>query len=334
MKKLSIIIPYYNGGHYIGNLLEDLIQQDFKEEDYEIIVVDDGSTEPVDVLKSYCEQYHQISYIRQDHLGVSTARNTGIAHSTGKYIFFCDCDDRVRKHALSQLCELAETHCLEMLFHDHQDTEGGQEPQNVEGEGLLDEISSGTAYYAKHPDMRPECWNYMIMRSFVEKHHLQFPVQVGMHEDVVFLVEALLVAECVSHVGWVNYYYVHWPQSTINYSGRILKAERVAEDRLWVIKWLLGVLSNSPDIQCAKSMKRRVSNLSFQMLHQAFRYLPAKKSKDLIRRLRQIGGYPFEEGRYISKSLHMTYRVMQVYPLWMTCCYIYHLLPKDIRIRY
>ena len=109
MKKLSVIIPYYNGDRYIGTVLEDLLAQDFKEGEYEIIVVDDGSTEPADVLKSYCEQYSPISYVRQDHLGVSAARNSGIAHSTGKYIFFCDCDDRVRKHALSQLCELAET---------------------------------------------------------------------------------------------------------------------------------------------------------------------------------------------------------------------------------
>ena len=79
MKKLSVIIPFFNGEQYVSDVLDDLLQQDFRDDEYEIIVVDDGSTESVEVLKSYCKRYSQIVYFRQENQGVSVARNQGIS---------------------------------------------------------------------------------------------------------------------------------------------------------------------------------------------------------------------------------------------------------------
>jgi len=85
----SVIIPTYDRGWIIEEALDSVIAQDFK--DFELIVVDDGSTDNTrDILKS-CP--HEIKVIHQQNLGVSAARNQGIASASGKLIAFLDSDD-------------------------------------------------------------------------------------------------------------------------------------------------------------------------------------------------------------------------------------------------
>jgi len=87
--EVSVIIPTYDRGWIIEEALDSVIAQDFK--DFELIVVDDGSTDNTrDILKS-CP--HEIKVIHQQNLGVSAARNQGIASASGKLIAFLDSDD-------------------------------------------------------------------------------------------------------------------------------------------------------------------------------------------------------------------------------------------------
>ena len=332
---IAIIVPYYNGGHYVSDVLEDLLHQDFRDDEYEIIVVDDGSTESVEVLKSYSERYPQIVYFRQDNQGVSVARNRGISVAKGEYLFFCDCDDRVRKHSLKQVCEEAKRNDLQMLFFKHQELKNGVLPITVNEDTVsIEGITSGVDYYAKKPFVPIGIWHFIISKELIVSNDLSFPEQMVYHEDLVFLIHALLCADKVSYVNTEIYYYIQRPGSAIHYSARILQALKVADNRMLVVKEILGIIAQHPDIPCKNSLQKRVSLVSFQMLHHSFRYLSVRKNRELISQLRQMGTYPFKEGRYISRALHITYKLMQIYPLWMACCCIYHLFPEGIRKRF
>ncbi len=86
---VSVIIPAYNGARFLPEAIESVLAQTYK--DYEIIVVDDGSTDNTkEILKPY---FDKIKYIHQQNQGAATARNTGIRHSQGEYIAFLDADD-------------------------------------------------------------------------------------------------------------------------------------------------------------------------------------------------------------------------------------------------
>ncbi len=92
MNRLSVIIPVYNGEKYIENTLESLVTQ--STEDFEVIIVDDGSTDSTaDICKKYCDEYNGLYYIYQDHKGVYAARNKGIDNAKGEYLLFLDCGD-------------------------------------------------------------------------------------------------------------------------------------------------------------------------------------------------------------------------------------------------
>ncbi len=85
----SVIIPTYNRADFIGQAVESVLKQSFK--DFEIIIIDDGST---DHTSAELEKYRgRILYIRQENSGVSAARNTGIEISRGTWIAFLDSDD-------------------------------------------------------------------------------------------------------------------------------------------------------------------------------------------------------------------------------------------------
>jgi len=89
MPEVSVIIPTYNSARYLGEAVDSVLEQSYK--DIEVLVIDDGST---DETESVMSKYGPpVRYIRQKNGGVSVARNRGIEESVGRYIAFLDADD-------------------------------------------------------------------------------------------------------------------------------------------------------------------------------------------------------------------------------------------------
>lgn len=93
MPKVSVIIPIYNRAQYLPDAVNSVLNQSYK--DFEIIIVDDGSTDNTkEVAKKCIQQYPgKISYFYQKNYGPSAARNKGIKESKSNYIAFLDSDD-------------------------------------------------------------------------------------------------------------------------------------------------------------------------------------------------------------------------------------------------
>lgn len=90
MAKVSVIIPLYNKGKFVGRALDSVFSQTF--EDFEVVVVDDGSEdEGPDIVRRYKDK--RLRLIQQDNVGPGAARNRGIRETTGCYVAFLDADD-------------------------------------------------------------------------------------------------------------------------------------------------------------------------------------------------------------------------------------------------
>ncbi len=104
MPLVSIIIPAYNRAQLIAETLHSVLEQSFK--DYEVIVVDDGSTDNTcQVVSSF-----PVRYLRQNNQGASTARNTGIEAARGQYVAMLDSDDCLTEDSLGKRVAVLEKH--------------------------------------------------------------------------------------------------------------------------------------------------------------------------------------------------------------------------------
>ena len=116
MSKLSFIVPVYNMEEYVGRCLNSLLNQDIPFTEYEIIVVNDGSTDSsLKILHEYAEKHANIRIVTQENKGLSAARNIGLREATGEYIWHIDSDDWIVENCASRLLELCKRDDLDML---------------------------------------------------------------------------------------------------------------------------------------------------------------------------------------------------------------------------
>lgn len=115
MPKVSVIIPTYNRVDLLPETLKSVFLQTFT--DYEIIVVDDGSSDDTRAALNPLIESGKIRYHYQSHRGLSSARNTGIQNSNGKYIAFLDSDDLFTPLKLEKQVAFLDNNPDGMLLH-------------------------------------------------------------------------------------------------------------------------------------------------------------------------------------------------------------------------
>lgn len=118
---VSVIIPTYNAGRFVGQAVQSVLEQTYRP--YEIIVVDDGST---DGTKDVLQQFNNcIKYLYQENRGPSAARNEGIKIAAGEYICFLDADDLWTPNKLeAQIALMERSRHIGLVFSDHEQFDG------------------------------------------------------------------------------------------------------------------------------------------------------------------------------------------------------------------
>lgn len=105
---ISIIIPIYNMASKLVTCLDTLLEQ--AEQDYELILVDDGSTDDLKkVINEYEQKFIRFKVVSQDNQGSNPARNRGAAEAKGEYLLFCDADVIMRPNMLEEMKHALET---------------------------------------------------------------------------------------------------------------------------------------------------------------------------------------------------------------------------------
>ena len=114
---LSIIVPVFRAEPYLERCVQSMLQQDLAAEEYEIILVDDGSDDRCPALcDQYAAQHAQVQVIHQANQGQAAARNTGIQAAKGQYICFVDSDDFVEPNTYKALLQQAIDNHLDILL--------------------------------------------------------------------------------------------------------------------------------------------------------------------------------------------------------------------------
>ena len=146
MPEVSVIIPIYNTAAYLRKALDNICGQTLKE--LEIILIDDGSTDGSHgIIEEYAKRDARIRWYAQPNQGLSVARNRGLLHATGKYIYFMDSDDILDTQALRHCHDLCEKRELDFIFFDAKPLTESADSQNIpnyDRKGKIDEsVHSG-----------------------------------------------------------------------------------------------------------------------------------------------------------------------------------------------
>ena len=119
--KLSIVVPIYKVEPYLPKCVESLLAQDLREEDYEIILVDDGSPDLCgEICDGYAARYANVKAVHRKNGGLSAARNTGIEVAQGEYVQFVDSDDYLEPNVLKTLVDKMDSDKLDILRFNYQ----------------------------------------------------------------------------------------------------------------------------------------------------------------------------------------------------------------------
>lgn len=222
MVKLSIIIPLYNVERYIGKCLDSIFSQKAYEQDYEVIVINDGTPDDsMSVVEKYCN-HSNIKIINQSNKGLSGARNRGVNEANGEYIWFVDSDDFIAENSISILLNAIETaHCQVYSFYHkklfEKDNSWGPE-MNGMSEGIvpMKDFSKTSLCVSCAPF-------YVFNRQFFIDNKLFFHEGVY-HEDMEFIAKLKICTDNIYFCPSTLYYYLVRESGSIMTSYNIKKS--------------------------------------------------------------------------------------------------------------
>lgn len=217
--KLSIIVPAYNAEKYIERCIESLVTQDLPPTEYEIIVINDGSTDQtLNLLNTICEKYNFIHSYTTSNSGLSATRNLGIMNATGEYILFVDSDDTIRTNCLRSIYEEACNNQLDMMlmnyqkiFPDSSTALLGSSSYHIESNN--EKVVSGKDFVVRR-SYPPMIWAYAYRRTFISNNNLSF-LSIG-HEDEEFTPKAIYLAQRIKYYPLTFYNYFQNSESYMN----------------------------------------------------------------------------------------------------------------------
>lgn len=121
--KLSIIVPVYNIKSYISYCIKSIVHQNY--EDFEIILVDDGSTDGVSLIcDKFAIKYNFIKVIHKQNGGLSSARNAGLDIANGDYVLFIDGDDYLQNGAIKELVTIVKNTRADVVQFGYEEVSG------------------------------------------------------------------------------------------------------------------------------------------------------------------------------------------------------------------
>ena len=211
---ITIIIPVYNIKKYLHDCIESILSQTYQ--NLEIILVDDGSTDGSEkFVDDYAKSDKRIKVVHQKNMGLSGARNTGLKHTTGKYVTFVDSDDRIEPSMIESLFNaLTESHADVSICSF----------KEIYPNGKIKDFSHN---YPKQVFTTEQALANMLqengfmisttMKLFPTNYFkgIKFPVD-KLHEDVGTTYKLIMKAKKIVFIPNEYYVYVHHNNSIIN----------------------------------------------------------------------------------------------------------------------
>lgn len=214
MPLFSIIVPVYKTEQYLDKCILSILQQTYS--DFEVILVDDGSP---DKCPQICDEYekkdNRIKVIHKENGGVSSARNSGMALATGKYIWFIDSDDYIETDSLQRLYDIQNKYVANLYIFNN----------TFVSEVYIKNMDEFLERYYFTYLLGFEPWNKLYERSIIQENGLYFDTQETIGEDLLFNINYYRILfmkqqGSIFFVGQKYYQYVERGESAMNSASK------------------------------------------------------------------------------------------------------------------
>lgn len=202
--KISIIIPVYNTERYVEQCLMSCLEQDMTSNEYEIVVVNDGTKDnSMSIVERIADNNKNIRIVSQENKGLSAARNTGLDYAQGKYVWFVDSDDWIERNCLASMIEKLEQDDIEGLVHAGVRYSEGKTILGTEVP-YANVVMSGKDLLSQHT-INCAAVKTVYKKDFLDKNNLRFYEGIY-HEDHEFTPRAYYLINRIEFINDHVYY--------------------------------------------------------------------------------------------------------------------------------
>ncbi|GGD40944.1 glycosyltransferase family 2 protein [Muriicola marianensis] len=231
---LSIVIPVYNVEVYVEKCIRSCFDQDVPSGSYEVIVVNDGATDnSLAICERLQQEFPSMIIISQENRGLSGARNTGMRHAKGDYIWFVDSDDWIEKDCLKEIISKLKNTNPEILWMGHDVIYQGETVNKYIPEKANHPLN-GPELFLNYLNYQYYIWKFIYKSSFLHEHSLTFYEGI-LYEDLEFTPRALFFADYCIIEPKIHYHYLLRQGSIANK----IRPKNV-EHRFWIIDRMIN----------------------------------------------------------------------------------------------
>lgn len=272
--KISVIMPVYNKARYIEKTVNSILSQTYK--DFELIIVDDGSTDGSELI---CDKFEQsdsrVKVFHIENAGVSNARNIGIENARGEYIQFIDGDDYISENMLYDLCQITEKYTPDIIISgvkkvDHMGNEIIEILPTMLGIKDRYAMMENFAEEQKNTGIYGCVSNKLIKKSIIDKYRIKFNTNVWLAEDLDFYLE---VYNCTSKIYFNKKSYYSYLQEADNSSTTSDKKNNYLLQAKIILKEKnLLKNNNSLNYNNLKNVDEVITNFIMSYIYDVFNY--------------------------------------------------------------
>lgn len=330
MIQLSIIIPVYNVEKYIRTCIESIFRQGLNEDDFEVIIVNDGSKDrSVEVIQDLIKLHENTIIMNQENQGSSVARNNGIAAAKGEYILMPDPDDLLIENSLKPLLQKALETKVDLVVADYLEMRNDDivslKTHPIQRSINIPSIEkTGEKLFLE--DMNPHqsyIWRILFRKDFLKQQHIVFIPGIFV-QDKPFIYESYIKAQKCLRISWPIYIYRKHSES-VSYS----MSEKYAKDYCFVIS-KLWEFTSLPLL--STKQKQRMIDYTFKTVLTLMRRLVHEmkdkcKGAEIIVYLTQVAPHlKFQQS--LKQRIHL-YLLKEVPHTYFNVFYIYITIYED-----
>lgn len=224
-RKVSIIVPIYNGERYLSQCVDSLIKQTYHH--IEIILINDGSKDSsLEICNRYAKEDARCIVVDKENGGVTNARKAGVNASTGEFIYFADCDDWLDGNAIEKLMDEVNKHQADIVISGYVNELGenisekkyGNLEEGVYSKASQKELHSKIFYQGciKGWGIWPTLWAKLFKKDFIAESLEELDERIFYGEDAACLFPACFKAERLVVIKNAGYHYRTFSETSVS----------------------------------------------------------------------------------------------------------------------